>query len=66
MGTKILGILFFVLAMYLFKLGLKIDDSIGRHIMNVRLIGSAVLIFLLGLAFLLTTKSLCEVFGIFC
>ncbi len=66
MGTKILGMLLFAVAVYLFQLGLKIEDSKLGHLNNIRLIGSAVLVFMFAVAFLATTKSLCEIFGIFC
>ena len=66
MGTKILGMLLFAVAIYLFQRGLTIDDSQRGHLNNVRLIGSAVLVFMFAVAFLSTTKSLCEIFGIFC
>lgn len=66
MGTKILGMLLFAVAVYLFQRGLTIDDSQRGHLRNIRLIGAAVLVFMLAVSSLSTTKSLCEVFGIFC
>ena len=66
METKLLGLVLFITGIYLFKLGLKIDDFKGAHLMNIRLIGSALLLFVGGVALIVTEKKLCEIFGVFC
>ncbi|HMS70448.1 MAG TPA: hypothetical protein PKD18_20015 [Saprospiraceae bacterium] len=66
MATKVFGLLLIAFGAYLFKIGLKYEDSDSGHLMNIKLIGSAILLFIGGIALLLTSKSLCEIFGIFC
>lgn len=66
MVTKIGGILLLVLGIYIFKIGLKYDDSNSGHLMNVKLIGSAVLLVIGGIALALTNKTMCEIFGVLC
>lgn len=66
MATKITGILLILSGFYLFRLGLRYDDSDSGNLMNVKLIGSAVLLFIGGIALVFTSKSMCDIFGVFC
>lgn len=66
MATKISGVLLIVLGVYIFRIGLKYDDSDSGHLMNVKLIGSSVLLVIGGIALIFTSKTMCEIIGIFC
>lgn len=66
MATKVSGILLLALGIYIFRIGLKYDDSDSGHLMNVKLIGSAVLLVIGGIALIFTSKTMCEIIGIFC
>ncbi len=66
METKIVGLLMLFLGVYLFSLGLRIDDSECYHLLNVRLIGTAILLLMLGFVFLISDKTFCEIYGVFC
>ena len=66
MGIKILGIFIIVLAIYTLKIGLRFDDKELSYIPSIRLIGISTLLFIGGISLLCTSKTFCEVFGIFC
>ena len=66
MATKISGVLLIFIGIYLLKIGLKYEDGDSGHLMNIKLIGIAVLLFIGGVALCFTSKSLCEIFGILC
>ena len=55
MITNILGFLIILISLIFFKMGLTIDDSeSGYHLMNINLIGIAILLFIGGIALLIT------------
>jgi hypothetical protein len=64
--TKLFGVILVFIGIYFFKTGLKYDDKVGHNLMNNRMIGIAVLLFIGGSAIIFSSKSLCEIFGIFC
>ncbi len=66
MGTKIFGIILFAFAIYLFRLGFRFDDRVFYYSTSIRKIGVAILALIGACSLLTTTKSLCELFGIFC
>ena len=67
MATKILGALLIIAGIAVFLYGIKYkDDGYGARATQVRMIGSAFLLFIGGAAFLITNKSLCEIFRLFC
>ncbi|GEM_PF-6181721 len=66
MATKVCGVLLIVFGVYIFRIGLKYDDSDSAHLMNVKLIGAAILLVIGGLALILTSKTMCEIIGVFC
>lgn len=66
MATKIGGILLIILGIYLFKLGISYEDKDSFHLINVKLIGSSILLFIGGIVLMLTSSTMCEIFGVFC
>lgn len=66
MATKIWGVLLIVFGIYIFKLGVKYEDSDSGHLMNVKLIGTAILLIIGGVTLCFTSKSMCEIIGVFC
>ena len=60
--TKIVGIILIGIGTYLFKLGCSYDDSDTYNLMNIRLIGIAVLCIIGGIAILLSSKTFGEIF----
>jgi len=66
MITKLIGLILTLGCIYLFRVGIKYDDSDSGHLMNIKLIGISILLFIGGLALCFTTKTPCEIFGIFC
>lgn len=62
--TKIAGIILIGIGICLFKLGCSYDDSDTYNVMNIRLIGSAVLCIIGGIAILLSSRTFGEIFGI--
>lgn len=63
---KLIGVLIIILGLFAFRLGIKYKDSGGTKISNVDLIGGAILLFVMGVGFLLSDKTLCEIFNVFC
>lgn len=64
--TKLFGVILIFIGIYIFKIGLTIDDKVGYKLMNIRIIGAAFLLFGAGMGLIFTSKSLCETLGIFC
>ena len=64
--TKLFGIILIFIGIYFIKTGLKYDDKVGHNLMNIRMIGIAVLLFIGGIAIIFSSKSLCEILGFFC
>ena len=65
--NKIIGILVILLGTLSLLSGLKFDKNNNLHyIPNVRLIGVGQLVFVLGIAFLFTKKTFCEIFELNC
>lgn len=64
--TKLFGIILIIFGIYFFRTGLKYDDKLGYNLMNTKMIGVSILLFIGGVAFLFTSKSLCDILGIFC
>lgn len=64
--TKLCGLILILIGIYIFKIGLTIDDKVGHRLMNIRIIGAAFLLFGAGIGLLFTSKSICETLGIFC
>lgn len=55
-----------IFGVFLFRYGIKYKDPGGTKISNVNFIGGAILLIVIGIAFLLSDKTLCEIFGILC
>lgn len=67
MTTNLLGLLIIMISFLLFRVGLRYKDSgYGARLTNIRLIGAAALLFIGGIALVFTSKSMCEIFGVFC
>ena len=67
METKLLGLILVLIGVFIIRTGLRYKDSgHGGRLTNINLIGSGLLLLLGGIVFFFTSKSLCEIFGIFC
>lgn len=67
MVVKAIGLLFIVLSILLFRKGFSNNDSgHGGNLTNVRLVGGALLLIIGGVALILSTKTMCEIFSVFC
>lgn len=65
--TKLFGIFVIALSLYLIRCGLRWSDSgYGKYLSNITLIGSGLLLLILGVSLILTTKSICELFDLLC
>ena len=63
---QIIGILLVIFGIVIFNHGIKYKDPSGSKISNINFIGSALLLIIIGIAFFLSERTLCEIFGIFC
>lgn len=62
----LIGVVIIILGVILIIFGIKYKDPGGTKISNVNFIGGAMLLILIGIAFLVSNKTLCEIFGILC
>jgi hypothetical protein len=63
----IIGILLILLSIRLITFGIKFRDTgHGAKLTNINAIGGGLLLLILGISFLTTDKSFCEVFGFIC
>ena len=63
--NKILGILFFLIAIVLFRMGLKYrDPGSADYLHKIRLFGSSILMLIISIVFIFTKKPFCEIFNI--
>lgn len=65
---NIIGVIIMIVSVCLFRWGLEYKgvSGAGQYINNVKIVGGAVLLFILGFALSLSSKSACEVFGVLC
>lgn len=65
--TKLFGALVILVSIYLVISGSRFKDTgHGAKLTNINLIGAGLILFILGIAFILTNRSLCEIFGVLC
>jgi hypothetical protein len=60
------GVIFIILGVFLFKVGVQYKDPGGTKISNINLAGAALLLIIIGLAFFFSKKSFCEIFYLLC
>lgn len=63
---RLFGIILIIVGIYFFKTGLKYNDKLGYNLMNIKIVGVSILLFIGGLTLLFTSKSLCDILGIIC
>ncbi len=64
---KLLGLIILLIGIWFFRLGLKYKDSgYGAYLTNLSFIGVAILFFILGIGFITSKKSFCEIFELLC
>jgi hypothetical protein len=64
---KLFGALVLLFSIKLIISGIKFKDTgHGAKLANINLIGAGLILFILGIAFILTDRSFCEIFGILC
>lgn len=50
MANKFLGVILILIGAYILKIGFRYNDSDSYYLMNVKLIGSSILLFIGGIA----------------
>lgn len=65
--SNVLGMVLLGLSVWLFRAGIRYrDDSESGFVTNIQLIGSSLLLLIIAIGFLTSTKTICEILGVLC